>query len=147
MRLGAPPTTCSNCGRSPVGREVEDGEWFFDSDEDGETYLFCPECWEQEFGSGIGRGKVKLKRGVADWVNANGGKLYLWGEPFGGFHRIRADTNPPESIEFARSERVKEFNLYVERDQSWPTVTLGRRWWGLRGGIDADTGYWVVAGG
>jgi hypothetical protein len=95
----------------------------------------------------FGRGGVRVERGVVDYVNARGGELYVWAEPFGSFARTCADTEPPPGVTFTRSDAVTEFALFVESGLDWPSVTLARRWRGLRDGVVAETGHWVVAGG
>jgi hypothetical protein len=46
---------CAECGRSP--REDENGEdkWRAGSDGVGELHVFCPVCWQREFGEGSRR--------------------------------------------------------------------------------------------
>ena len=41
---------CANCGRKPREDENPDDEWRVYSDGLGELHVFCPECWEREFG-------------------------------------------------------------------------------------------------
>ena len=41
---------CSECGRKPREDEIADDEWRAGSDGVGELHIFCPECWEREFG-------------------------------------------------------------------------------------------------
>ena len=43
---------CANCGRTPRPEENPDDDWRVESDGTGELYLFCPECWQREFGGG-----------------------------------------------------------------------------------------------
>lgn len=41
---------CSECKREPREDENPDDEWRVESDGVGELHIFCPECWEREFG-------------------------------------------------------------------------------------------------
>jgi hypothetical protein len=86
--------------------------------------------------------RVSLGRGVVSYVNAHGGKLYVWGEPLGAdLDSVRANTKPPADFDFVRSDTATGFELYVERGFSSPRgIHLTRRWWGLRDGISVDTG-------
>jgi hypothetical protein len=45
-----PSLRCSECGREPREDENADDEWRAESDGVGELHVFCPECWEREFG-------------------------------------------------------------------------------------------------
>jgi hypothetical protein len=44
------PLRCSECKREPREDENPDDEWRAVSDGIGELHIFCPECWEREFG-------------------------------------------------------------------------------------------------
>lgn len=86
--------------------------------------------------------RVIVGRGVAKWVNAHGGTLYVWGEPFGAeLDKLRASTIRPDHCELALSQTVTDFELFVESGLYWRRgIHLGRRWFGLRGGVEVDTG-------
>jgi len=43
---------CSECGREPREDEYALDEWRVESDGVGEPHIFCPECWDREFGEG-----------------------------------------------------------------------------------------------
>jgi len=45
---------CANCGRRPLRpRSVSlDGNWLAEPDGHGGLNVFCPECWQREFGTG-----------------------------------------------------------------------------------------------
>jgi hypothetical protein len=82
-----------------------------------------------------------LGRGVAEWVEAHGGRLFVWGDEFGGFEWMKASIDPPANVEFVEATAVKQFELYLERDLAWNRpIRLERRWFGLRDGIAVDTG-------
>ena len=42
---------CANCQRTPRPGENPDDDWRIESDGTGELVVFCPECWQREFGS------------------------------------------------------------------------------------------------
>jgi hypothetical protein len=87
-------------------------------------------------------------RGVAEYVNRHGGRLYIWSEPFGGrFDKMRADTERPDDVEFVCYPSVAEFELFVPADFMPNTrVRALRRWWGLRRGVVIDTGLQLGGG-
>jgi hypothetical protein len=91
---------------------------------------------------------VSLGRGVARWVTARGGRLYVWGDEFGGgFETMKASVERPDGVEFVPTDSVAEFELYVEDGMTWSRpIRLGRRWFGLRDGISVDTGLMVSGG-
>ena len=41
---------CAECGRNPREDENADDEWRAESGGVGELNVFCPECWDREFG-------------------------------------------------------------------------------------------------
>ena len=43
---------CSECGREPRPGEKAADDWRVESDGLGELHVFCPECWQREFGAG-----------------------------------------------------------------------------------------------
>jgi hypothetical protein len=45
-------TRWSNCQRAPRPDENPNDEWRVESDGTGELHMFCPECWQREFGAG-----------------------------------------------------------------------------------------------
>ena len=92
--------------------------------------------------------RVSLGRGVASWVNGHGGRLYVWGDPFSeAFDTVNASIERPSDVDFVPCDAVGEFELFVEAGMSFGRgVHLGRRWFGLRDGVSADTGF-VIAGG
>jgi len=45
------PFRCSECKREPREDENPDDEWRAVSNGVGVLHVFCPECWEREFGS------------------------------------------------------------------------------------------------
>ena len=47
------PLNCSECKREPREDENPDDEWRAVSDGVGELHIFCPECWEREFGEAL----------------------------------------------------------------------------------------------
>jgi hypothetical protein len=47
------PLRCSECKREPREDENSDDEWRAVSDGVGEQHIFCPECWEREFGESV----------------------------------------------------------------------------------------------
>lgn len=47
-----PPERCFECGREPRADEDALEEWRLEFDEAGERHVFCPACWEREFGEG-----------------------------------------------------------------------------------------------
>jgi hypothetical protein len=104
---------------------------------------------DPEVPSRIGPARVVLSRGVADYVNRRGGRLYLWSEPTGaGFHKARASTDRPSGVAFVTSGLVPEFELLVWNEMvPWDAVRLSRRWWGLRDGLRVTTGMWFVGSG
>ena len=85
---------------------------------------------------------VLLGPGVADWVEAHGGRLFVWGDEFGrGFEWMKASIDPPSDVGFVRAGTIMQFELYVERGIAWSRpIRLDRRWFGLRDGIVVDTG-------
>jgi hypothetical protein len=85
---------------------------------------------------------VTLGSGVAAWVRANGGRLYVWGDEFGGgFEYLKAAVHRPEGVDFVQSDAVTEFELHVEDGlSSSRPVRLTRRWFGLRDGVSVNTG-------
>ena len=46
------PDRCSECGREPRADGDALDEWHAESDGVGDLYIFCPECWDREFGKG-----------------------------------------------------------------------------------------------
>jgi hypothetical protein len=44
------PDRCSNCGRAPPADEYALDGWHAEADGVGGLYVFCPECWDREFG-------------------------------------------------------------------------------------------------
>jgi len=46
------PFRCSECKREPREDENPDDEWRAVSNGVGVLHVFCPECWEREFGAG-----------------------------------------------------------------------------------------------
>ena len=44
------PLRCSECKREPREDENPDDEWRVEFDGVGGMHVFCPECWEREFG-------------------------------------------------------------------------------------------------
>lgn len=44
------PDACSECGREPLEYEEALDEWRVESDGVGALHVFCPGCWEREFG-------------------------------------------------------------------------------------------------
>ena len=46
---------CAEWGREPCEDENADDEWRAGSDGVGELHVFCPECWEREFGKNAPR--------------------------------------------------------------------------------------------
>jgi hypothetical protein len=91
---------------------------------------------------------VMLGRGVIDWVEAHGGRLYVWGDPFSDvFETMKASAVRPPGVDFVRSNAVTDFELHVERGlRNAGGVRLGRRWFGLRDGISVDTHFVLDAG-
>jgi hypothetical protein len=53
---------CSECKRKPREDENPDDEWRAVLDGVGELHIFCPECWEREFGQSMVFGKSVLPR-------------------------------------------------------------------------------------
>ncbi len=51
LRILLRPPRCANCGREPREDEKPGDEWRVYSDGVGELVIFCPECWEREFGT------------------------------------------------------------------------------------------------
>jgi len=54
-RVAIPPeraTGCANCRRAPRDDERVDDERRVRSSRAGELHVFCPECWQREFGGG-----------------------------------------------------------------------------------------------
>jgi hypothetical protein len=41
---------CSECGRVPRPDENADDDWRVESDGAGGLLVFCPQCWQREFG-------------------------------------------------------------------------------------------------
>jgi hypothetical protein len=83
-----------------------------------------------------------IGRGVAKWVNQNGGRLYVWSDTFSpAFDVVRADIEPPPDVGFVPSRAVSEFELYVEDGMPLTRpIHISRRWFGLRDGVSVDTG-------
>ena len=50
MRAVGSKLRCVECGRESRDDENADDEWRAGSDGVGELHVFCPECWEREFG-------------------------------------------------------------------------------------------------
>jgi hypothetical protein len=50
MRAVGSKLRCVECGREPRDDESPDDEWRAGSDGLGELHVFCPECWEREYG-------------------------------------------------------------------------------------------------
>ncbi|MBA3584722.1 MAG: hypothetical protein H0W36_09400 [Gemmatimonadetes bacterium] len=50
MRSASTSFRCANCDRQPRADENAEDEWRAGSDGLGELHVFCPECWEREFG-------------------------------------------------------------------------------------------------
>ena len=46
------PDRCSECGREPRADEHALAAWRVEPDAVGELHVFCPECWDREFGEG-----------------------------------------------------------------------------------------------
>jgi Bacterial PH domain len=92
--------------------------------------------------------RVRLGRGVVRWVNANGGRLYVWGADFSDlFDQMEASVRPPEGVEFVQTAAIADFELYVEDGMSWTRpIELDRRWFGLRPGVTVTTGLHVSTG-
>ena len=42
---------CANCERTSRPDENPDDDWRAESDGTGELLVFCPKCWQREFGS------------------------------------------------------------------------------------------------
>lgn len=42
---------CANCDRSPRRDEHPKDEWRAEPDGRGGQHVFCPECWQREFGA------------------------------------------------------------------------------------------------
>lgn len=83
---------------------------------------------------------IVVGRGVTSYVRKHGGRLFVWGEPIGGFEWIKASTARPAGIDFAYHGNVEAFDLYVQ--DSIPgaqRLKLARRWL-PRPGIVVDTG-------
>ena len=45
------PDRCAECGRERPPPHERRGEWHMETD-GTELHLFCPECWDREFGPG-----------------------------------------------------------------------------------------------
>jgi hypothetical protein len=88
------------------------------------------------------RPPVLLGRGVVEWVNANGGRLFVWGDDFGTqFEWMKAAIDLPGGVRFVSTKSVAQFELCVEEGMVWSRpIRLSRRWFGLRDGIAVDTG-------
>jgi hypothetical protein len=84
---------------------------------------------------------VVIGRGVATWVGRHGRRLYVWTEETGPrFVQLRVTNEAPIGREFVRFDDVADFDLSFERGVTWPRVLyLGRRWFGLRPGVQAAT--------
>lgn len=41
---------CANCARAPRPDDNAANDWRVESDGVGELLVFCPECWQREFG-------------------------------------------------------------------------------------------------
>ena len=92
--------------------------------------------------------RITLAWGVVGYVRRRGGRLFVWGDPFGGgFDRLQAGTSPPKGdSEFVRYEQVTDVALYIETyliDAA--RLRVARRWWHPRGGLIAESGF--VMGG
>jgi hypothetical protein len=46
----ADPAVCAECARHPRDGESAADDWRAESDGTGELLVFCPECWQREFG-------------------------------------------------------------------------------------------------
>lgn len=44
---------CANCGRKPRPDEDPDDDWCVESDGVGGLHVFCPKCWQREFGPSV----------------------------------------------------------------------------------------------
>jgi len=87
--------------------------------------------------------RFSVGRGVAKYVNAHGGTLYVWSEPFArGFDRLRASTTPPHGEDLVPVPLDAGFSLLLGRNLlAWPRpLRLARRWWHPRGGVVVDSG-------
>ncbi len=85
--------------------------------------------------------RISLGRGVESYVKAHGGRLYVWGDPVGGFQWIKTSAEPPEGLDFVRFDGVDTFELYVDESmRDARPLRLARRWWLPGGGIVVDTG-------
>jgi hypothetical protein len=125
-------------------------EWRVGADDIGNLQPFCPSCWEEELAGDpvpttirVGPTHVIVRRGVASYVDKRGGRLYLWGDPFtDDYEWMHAGTEHPGHVRFVRSAAVvDEFALFVEEGMPpWYRLRLGRRWWGLRGGVVVSLG-------
>lgn len=93
--------------------------------------------------------RVTASRGAISWVNARGGDLYVWIEPFTeGFGRARTSIEQPEDTVFERHDELTEFALHLERGaQFGRTLRIARRWFGLRPGVVANNGNLPTWGG
>jgi hypothetical protein len=92
---------------------------------------------------------VSLGRGVAKWVNAHGGRLYVWSHAFSeDFVEVKVAIEPPPGVSFVPTDSVSEFDLYVEDSMPFTRpIHIGRRWFGLRQGVSVDTGLGILGGG
>ena len=71
----------------------------------------CPMSMQPEAETEPPSPSVLLGR-VARWVAARGGRLYVWGDEFGGgFETMKASTDRPEGVEFVQTDAVTEFEL------------------------------------
>lgn len=81
-----------------------------------------------------------LGRGVARFVRARGGRLYVWGEPIGGFEWLKASTAQPARADLVRVDGFDEFELYLQESLfATRRLRLARRWFPPRS-IVVDTG-------
>jgi hypothetical protein len=51
-RLAATRCATPSAARTPRPGENLDDDWRAESDGAGELFVFCPECWQREFGAG-----------------------------------------------------------------------------------------------
>jgi hypothetical protein len=83
---------------------------------------------------------IIVGRGVTSHVRKHGGRLFVWGEPIGGFEWIKASTNRPTGVDFTYVGNVHGFDLYVQDTiPGAQRLRLGRRWL-PRPRIVVDTG-------
>jgi hypothetical protein len=86
--------------------------------------------------------EIVVGRGVAEYVNAHGGELFVWSNPVGAFAWVKVALQRPEDIEFARFSDVPDFELLVEHSllQVRWRLKLYRRPWPFLDRIAVDTG-------